>query len=153
MSKSQLIWFITLFILLFALAEFIAVYAIESHLIDFEDPPIGDTIRVKKATLLKPGYIVIKRKKYNATLNKLYIVIATSFLAQPGSYYDIEVPLAYGRNNLVYKDEMKFEEGDKLIAFIYKDDGDGVFNEERDRLITNLFGRPIQKVFIIPGNF
>ena len=157
MSRSRRIWFITLIILLFALAEFIAVYTIESRLIDFEDPLIGETIRVKKATLLKPGYIVIKKRKYIVILNKHEFVIAASHLLQPGYYSDIELPFLYGENNVVYnvvyederKDEMELEKGDKLVAFIYEDDGDGVFDEGRDRSITNLFGRPIRKVTFI----
>ncbi len=96
----------------------------------------GSEVFIERATLTDDGYVVIHEDE-DGTPGE---VIGASDLLPKGEHVNLIIVL-----------DKEVAEGDVLHAMLHKDDGDGVFDPEKDLPITDAGGNPVAAQFSIIG--
>ena len=96
--------------------------------------PNSVAILVEKATLAKPGFIVIQDKdRETRELNSIW---AISDLLPAGEHKNVSIV-------------MDFEPGQELFAVLYEDDGNGEFDDKLDMPVLDEAGNQVVSRFFI----
>lgn len=101
-----------------------------------ENQPFRSIMRIKKATLINGGIVVIK------TASRVLQVVAKTDYLLPDTY--VNIPL-----DADMKREAKPNTGDTVFAAIYDDVNGNQLIDEADKVASNIFGQPVSVPFKI----
>lgn len=112
------------------------------NMIYVADQPYRPTLIVNVAYLSEQGYIVIFGVTKEGTPRRSFD--AWSVLLTEGEHRNVEIG-----NMDIYDGPLPFN---RLIAMLYKDDGDGYFDDRKDVPVTDDLGNPIWMLFNVNEN-
>lgn len=133
-----LVTLILLSILLSLIGFGVMKFLIKSPSLEVFDQSVKNSITVKKATLLKNGWIAIKTSYYGLPNN----MIGMSTYLNADTYTDFEVPFY----NVEALSDSKPKPGIAYFLIIYEDvNKDKLFDEQKDQIARDFQNQKIQK--------
>ncbi len=124
--------------------RFIEPYIPSENFVQSQSQPLSERMYIKKAGLARPGFIIFaSREPLGTSTDKILSSIDIALLPA-GKYFNIPIPL-----DRIRAETLGVMPGSLIYVALYYDNGDGLFDKEKDILVRNIFGNPIVSHFTV----
>jgi len=135
MSKKVFLTILTIIIAVFAIVIYILMNINDTvSMIDVSKQRPSDSVSVTDVALLKDGFVVI----HSYENSEIGGVLGKSDYLIKGAYHRLIVSL-----------DQKAMWGQHMVAVLYKDNGDGVFDIQKDKVVNGIEGIPVMMDFVV----